>query len=126
MDNNIILNDGDTVVLSNGVELKVEYADTDGSGCHCCDNGICKCLFLTVSANDFCNKNYCDCGGAWIDTGPKLVFTPIDKTKQISIYEKSKNHYPELDFSNVDIAKVNGKNCGMVFESNRYKLKHKQ
>lgn len=37
---------GDTITLDNGKILIASAADTDGSGCYVCDDGIHKCYFL--------------------------------------------------------------------------------
>ena len=120
------LKKGDKIVLSNGVELSVGYSGTDGSGCHCCDNNICKCYFSGYESG-FCNKNYCDEKDGWIDNGPTLVFIPTDESLRRSIYKCSKPTDSLPD--DIDIVSINGVKSIDINEDNfvseRYKLKYK-
>lgn len=41
-----VYEEGDTLQLENGKTLIAVPSDTDGSGCHVCDDGVHKCYFL--------------------------------------------------------------------------------
>lgn len=45
MDEERVYKPGDTITLDNGKVLKAVLADTDGSRCYVCDDGVHKCYF---------------------------------------------------------------------------------